>query len=135
MRRCLLLAVQSTPFALSHSTGASPPGSRQTLTLQKNKERLSDLLQFSDTVPSPALDWLGTGGGPARAPRAPPSPSTDQSEEQRDLRVHRKRRPSPGPATRSPGRIGDETGSIKGATRRRRRSEKQPFTFRPGSRT
>lgn len=26
-------------------------------TLQKSKERPSDLLQFSDTVPSPALDW------------------------------------------------------------------------------
>ena len=58
-------------------------------------------------MPSPALDWLGTGGGPAWAPRTPPSPSTDQSEEQRDLTMHRKLRPSPGPATRSSGRIGE----------------------------
>lgn len=101
------------------------------------------MLQFSDTVPSPALDWLGAGSGPARAPRAPPSPSTDQSEEQRDLgrrdlrdlTMHRKRRPSPGPATRSPGRIGDQTGSIKGDTRPLRCSEKEPFTFLTRSRT
>lgn len=31
--------------------------------------------------------------------------------------MHQKRRPSPGPATRSPGRIGDETSPTRGDTR------------------
>ena len=75
LRPSLLLAMPSTPLPLPHSTGASPPGNRQTLTLQKSKERLSDLLQFSNTVRSPALDWhpgqvVGPRGrlGPLQAP-------------------------------------------------------------------
>ena len=75
LRPSLLLAMPSTPLPLPHSTGASPLGSRQTLTLQKSKERLSDLLQFSNTVRSPALDWhpgqvVGPRGrlGPLQAP-------------------------------------------------------------------